>query len=94
MNKTELTNLLIGLLALAYTAGILQPFNQDPVPEPVPVPVPYVLCVPQPPATQPACSGSDPGKARTWLPLHVGQMPLTREDRGLLETFVSGPMFF
>lgn len=47
MNKPELINLLIGLLALAYTAGILQPFNQDPVPEPVP----YVLCVPQPPAT-------------------------------------------
>jgi hypothetical protein len=46
MNKTELTNLLIGLLALAYTAGILTPFNQDPVPEPVP----YVLCVPLPPA--------------------------------------------
>lgn len=49
MNKPELINLLIGLLALAYTAGILQPLNQDPVPEPVPVP--YVLCVPQPPAT-------------------------------------------
>lgn len=46
MNKTELTNLLIGLLALAYTAGILTPFNQDPVPEPVP----YVLCVPLLPA--------------------------------------------
>lgn len=47
MNKPELINLLIGLLALAYTAGILKPFNSDSVPEPVP----YVLCVPQPPAT-------------------------------------------
>lgn len=46
MNRTELINLLIGLLALAYTAGILQPFNRDLVP----APVPYVLCMPTPPA--------------------------------------------
>jgi hypothetical protein len=46
MNKTELINLLIGLLALAYTAGILQPLNSAPVPEPTP----YVHCIPQPPA--------------------------------------------
>lgn len=47
MNKTELTNLLIGLLALAYTAGILKPLHHDQVS----LPVPYMLCVPQPPAT-------------------------------------------
>lgn len=47
MNKTELINLLIGLLALAYTAGILQQFNQEPLLEPAP----YVHCVPQNPAT-------------------------------------------
>lgn len=47
MNKLELTNLLIGLLALAYTAGILKPLNSYSVPEPLP----YVICMPIPSAT-------------------------------------------
>ncbi|MGE8499150.1 MAG: hypothetical protein ACN6O6_16715 [Pseudomonas sp.] len=46
MNKLPLINTLIALLALAYTAGILQPLKPAPVAEPVP----YRLCVPQPPA--------------------------------------------
>lgn len=47
MNKLPLINTLIALLALAYTAGFLNPL----APKPEPTPAPYVLCVSQPPAT-------------------------------------------
>lgn len=91
MNKTELINLLIGYLPwhtpLASSSRLTQPryLNQLPT------------CTVSPSLRRkPACTGSDPSKSCKWLPLPLqsGQMPLTGKDRGLLETFVSGPMFF